>query len=154
MLEGMQHLHNFMRWLVILFALWTLIKMASGMSGNRTFTKADKRPALFLMISADIQLLLGLFLYIKKGWLKVLTGGGLDMGDKVIRFWSIEHMFGMLVGIILIHIGYSAAKKNIEDKAKFKKVFWFVFIGLLIILATIPWSFRGEVARGLFPGMS
>ncbi len=152
MATGMLHLHNFMRWLVVLFALWTILKMMGGMSGSRSFTKADKRPALFLLISADVQLLLGLYLYINKGWLKVLTGGGF-MKNAAQRFWAMEHMVGMLIGIILIHVGYSAIKKNISDQAKFKKVFWYTLIGFIIILATIPWPFRELVGRPLFPGM-
>lgn len=152
MATGMLHLHNFMRWLVVLFALWTMLKMIGGMSGGKSFTKADKRPALFLMISVDIQLILGLYLYISKGWGTVLTSGGV-MKNAAQRFWAVEHIFGMLLGIILIHVGYSAIKKNIEDKAKFKKVFWFTLIGFLVILATIPWPFRELVGRPLFPGM-
>lgn len=152
MLTGIQHLHNFLRWFIIIFALWTIIKSMSGMSGNKAFAKADKRPALFLMITADIQLLLGLILYVGKDWFKVLTSGGF-MKLPAQRFWAMEHLFGMLVGIILIHVGYSAIKKNISDGAKFKRVFWFTLIGLLVILATIPWPFREIVGRPLFPGM-
>ncbi|MCB0696323.1 MAG: hypothetical protein KDC07_03095 [Chitinophagaceae bacterium] len=152
MLTGIQHLHNFLRWFIIIFALWTIIKSMSGIVGNKQFTSADKRPALFLMITADIQLLLGLILYAGNGWFKVLTSGGF-MKLPAQRFWAMEHMFGMLVGIILIHIGYSAIKKPIEDTAKFKKVFWFTLVAFIIIMATIPWPFREAIGRGLFPGM-
>lgn len=152
MLTGIQHLHNFLRWFIIIFALWTIIKSMSGMSGNKTFSSSDKRPALLLMITADIQLLLGLILYVGKDWFKVLTSGGF-MKLPAQRFWAMEHLFGMLIGIILIHVGYSAIKKNISDGAKFKKVFWFTLIGLVIILATIPWPFREIIGRPLFPGM-
>lgn len=152
MLTGIQHLHNFLRWFILIFALWTIIKSMSGMSGGKSFTKSDKRPALFLMITADIQLLLGLILYVGKGWFDVLTSGGF-MKLTAQRFWAMEHMVGMLIGIILIHIGYSAIKKDIPDTAKFKKVFWFTLIAFIIILVTIPWPFREAVGRGLFPGM-
>ena len=150
---GIQHLHNFMRWLVILFGLWTLIKAASGMGGNKPFSSAEKRPAKFLLISVDTQFLLGLYLYVSKGWLKMLATGGVDMKNAIQRFWSLEHMLGMLIGIILIHMGANAIKKDIADQAKFKKVFWFTLIGMVLILATIPWPFKAEVGRALFPGM-
>lgn len=152
MLTGIQHLHNFLRWFVLLFALWTIIKSIGGMSGGKAFSKADKRPALLLMITADIQLLLGLILYVSNGWFKVLTGGGF-MKLPAQRFWAMEHMVGMLIGIILIHVGYSGIKKNISDGAKFKRLFWCTLIGLIVILATIPWPFREIVGRPLFPGM-
>ncbi len=152
MLDGIQHMHNFLRWLVILFAVWTLISSMGGLSGAKTFTKVHKRPALLLMIMVDLQLLLGLVLYFSKGWFKVLTSGGF-MGKDAQRFWAMEHFVGMLLGVIFIHMGYSAIKKNISDKSKFSRVFWFTLIGLLIILVTIPWPFREVVGRPLFPGM-
>ncbi len=152
MATGMLHLHNFLRWLVLLFAIWTIINSMSGMGGGKSFTAKDKRPALFLMISADIQLLLGLFLYFNKGWFNVLTSGGF-MGKTAQRFWAMEHMVGMIIGIVFIHLGYSVVKKNIDDAKKFKKLFWFTLVGLLVILATIPWPFREIVGRPLFPGM-
>ncbi len=152
MLTGIQHLHNFLRWFILLFALWTIFKTMGGLSGTRQFTKADKRPAMLLMITADIQLLLGLILYIGNGWFKVLTGGGF-MKLPAARFWAMEHMLGMLIAIILIHIGYSAAKKDIPDAAKFKKVFSYTLIALIAIFITIPWPFREIIGRPLFPGM-
>ena len=151
--NGLLHLHNFMRWVVMLFVILTLVKSMSGMGGKKAFTAGDKKVAMFMMISADIQLLLGLALYFMKGWFSVLTGGNLNMSDKYQRFWSIEHMTGMLIAIILIHIAYSAAKKNIPDAAKFKKLFWFTLVALLVILITIPWPGRELIGRPMFPGM-
>lgn len=152
--KGLLDLHNLMRWVVMLFVVLTLIKSMSGMAGKKAFTAGDKRIAMFMMISADIQLLIGLALYYLKGWFSVLTSGNLNMGDKYQRFWTIEHITGMLVGIILIHIGYSAAKKNISDTAKFKKLFWFTLIALIVIIATVPWPFREVIGRPWFPGMA
>lgn len=157
MQQGMLHLHNFLRWFILIFALWTMVKSASGMGGNKSFTKSDKRPALLLMITADIQLLLGLFLYFTGVWgiknINNMGGMGAIMKDKVSRFWGVEHITGMLVAIILIHIGYAAIKKDIPDGSKFKKVFWYTFLALVIIIATIPWPFREGIGRALFPGM-
>lgn len=150
--QGLLHLHNFMRWVVLLFVVLSLFKGLSGMNGKKVFAAGDKRIALFMMISADIQLLLGLVLYFMKGWHNTLASGT-AMSNKALRFWSVEHIAGMLIAIILIHIGYSSVKKNITDGAKFKKLFWFTFIALIIILATIPWPGRELVGRPLFPGM-
>lgn len=153
MLTGIQHLHNFLRWFVLLFALWTIVKSMGGMGGGRKFDKADKRPAMLLMITADIQLLLGLVLYAGKGWFNVLTSGGF-MKLPAQRFFAMEHALGMLIAIALIHIGYSAVKKDIPDTSKFKKLFWFTLVALVIILATIPWPFRESLGHHpLFPGM-
>ena len=153
MQQGLLHLHNFMRWVVLLFALLTIIRGMRGMGGGKAFTGSDKKTAMFLMISCDIQLLLGLALYFMKGWFTVLTSGGDVMSNKYNRFFAVEHLFGMLVAIVLIHIAYASVKKNIADQAKFKKLFWYTLIAVLIILATIPWPGRELIGRPLFPGM-
>lgn len=153
MQQGLLHLHNFLRWLVLLFAVLTLVRSMRGMGGAHAFTKSDKRMALFLMISCDIQLLLGLALYFMKGWMTVLASGADVMGNKYNRFFAVEHLTGMLIAIVLIHIGYSSVKKNIPDSSRFKKLFWFTLIALVIILATIPWPGRELIGRPLFPGM-
>lgn len=152
MQQGLLHLHNFMRWFVLLFGILVIIRSMSGMGGNKAFSAGDKRMALFLLISCDLQLLLGISLYITNGWLDVLKNG-VDMANKVNRFFAIEHMVGMLIAIVLVHIGYSSIKKNIADSAKYKKLFWYTLIAFIIIIATIPWPFRELVGRPLFPGM-
>jgi hypothetical protein len=40
-------------------------------------------------------------------------------------------------------MGYSKAKKKAEDSQKFKTTFWYYLIGLVLILVSIPWPFRG-----------
>jgi hypothetical protein len=153
MQQGLLHLHNFMRWIVLLFVVLTLVRSLSGMGGKKAFTSGDRKTALFMMISADIQLLLGFALYFMNGWMDVLAGGAEVMSNKYNRFFAVEHAAGMLLAIVLIHIGYSSAKKNIPDTSKFKKLFWFTLIALVVILATIPWPGRELVGRPLFPGM-
>lgn len=153
MATGMLHLHSLLRWFIVLFALLTLIKGISGMSSKKAFTKGDKRWSLFLMICADIQLVLGLYLYFSKGWFDVLKGGE-AMSNKVYRFYSVEHLVGMLLGIILIHMGYSAAKNTkLPDAMRFKRMFWYTLVAVIVIMATIPWPGREGVGRGLLPGM-
>lgn len=151
---GLQHTHNLLRWAVVLFGLLTLITAIRGLNGKKEFTNGDKRTALYLLISCDIQLLLGLALYFMKPWFKMLTGGGGVMQNSVARFWSVEHAIGMLVAIILVHIGYAGTKGNRPHGAKFRRLFWCTFIAMVLIAAMVPWPFRAEgIARPIFPGM-
>ncbi|GEO08441.1 hypothetical protein [Segetibacter aerophilus] len=155
MYQGLLHLHNVGRWVVIILLLTALIKAISGLSGDKPFTSGDKKVGLFLMIAAHIMLLIGLYQWFAGPWgLQNIQSKGMKaiMQDNVFRFWAVEHITGMLIAIILITIGKGSAKKNISDKAKHRRSFWFYFIALVIILATVPWPFR-EVARPLFPGM-
>lgn len=150
----MLHLHSVLRWLVLIVALWAIIKMAMGRSGSKSFTASDKRPGLFYMILMDIQLLVGAFLYVSGPWgIKNIQNQGMGniMKESVNRFFAIEHVLGMLVALILVHIGYAATKKPIADKKKFNKAFWFFLVAFLLILASIPWPFRTHLGRGWMP---
>ncbi len=145
-------LHSIMRWIVLLFALLALITGLRGLNGQRPFGPSEQRTARFFLISCDIQLLLGLALYFLRGYYRNFSGGdmGALMKDSVARFWTIEHIFGMVVAIIIVHIGYAGTKGNRTDKSKYSRLFWCTIIALLIIMATIPWPFRTPgIGRGL-----
>jgi hypothetical protein len=155
MYQGLLHLHNLGRWVVIILLVVAIFKSLTGITGNKPFTSGDKKIGLFLMITAHIMLLIGLYQWFAGPWgLHNIQANGMKvvMHNNVSRFWAVEHITGMLIAIILITIGRGSAKKNISDKAKHSRSFWFYLIAFVIILATVPWPFR-EVARPLFPGM-
>jgi hypothetical protein len=156
MYTGLLHLHNILRWVILLFLVIAIIKTSVGMTSNKPFTKGDRSVGTILMISAHIQFLIGIYQWIAGAWgLKLLQSQGMSevMKNSVYRFWAIEHLTGMLIAIILITVGRRQAKANISDHAKHKKGFWYYMVALIIILATVPWPFREGIARPLFPGM-
>ncbi|MBO9571820.1 MAG: hypothetical protein J7497_06370 [Chitinophagaceae bacterium] len=153
--QGLVHLHNLLRWVVLILLVISVIRHLGGMTGNKPFTNGDKKRNLFLMISAHIQFLVGLILWFIGPWgYKVLStmGMGAAMKDPVYRFWTVEHNTGMLIAIVLITIGRGVSKKDLPDLTKHKKSFWFFLIALIVIFVSIPWPWR-TVARPLFPGM-
>jgi len=147
------YFHSILRYFILLFAIIVVIQSLAGMMGKKKFLKTNKQGALVLLIFCDLQLLLGLSLYFLKGWATVLTSGG-AMANTYNRFWTVEHSVGMLVAIILIHVGYSATKRNMDDDRKFKRLFWCSFVALVIFVATIPWSGKQVVGRPNIPVMS
>ena len=68
------------------------------------------------------------------------------MKNSYQRFFFLEHPVGMLIAIILLHIGKAQGRKAISDRAKHKRTLIFYFLALLIILATIPWPFLAKGA--------
>lgn len=140
----MVHLHSVGRWIVLLLLLFAIFN--SLIAGNRPFIKSDNRLGLLLTIFADSMLLIGIYLYFvgPRGY-KLFQGYGsmnAVMKDSYARFYAIEHMAGMLIAIILIHIGKAQARKPIADKARHRRTMIFYFLALLIILVSIPWPFR------------
>jgi uncharacterized membrane protein len=76
------------------------------------------------------------------------------MKDPFYRFFWVEHPVGMIIAIVLITLGRGMAKKAVADEVKYKKAFIFFLLALIVILATIPWPFRGGiVGRPWLPGM-
>jgi len=140
-------LHSILRWVIIVLAIAAVL---NSMNSKKPYTAGDGKVGLFLLISAHTTLVIGLYLWLFGPWglanLRNL-GFGEVMKNAVYRFYAIEHLFGMLVAIVLITIARRAAKKNIPDATKHKRIFWLVLLALLIILATIPWPFRAGVAR-------
>lgn len=154
---GLLHLHSLLRYLIILVAIWAIIKAASGMGGGKSYTKSDQRPGLFYLIFMDLQLIVGLLLYVMGNFgikqIEAMGGMGEVMKNNVARFFVMEHTLGMILAIILVHIGYANTKKaNLSDRKKFSKSFWFFLISFIVILASIPWPFR-DLGRGWMPGM-
>lgn len=156
MYNGLVHLHNVLRWVILLLLVIAIIRHWSGMSGKKAFTSGDRKTDLFLMIAAHIQLLLGLYQWFAGPWgLKVLQSTPMSevMKNPGYRFWIVEHNIAMLIAIILITVGRGVVKKNIPDHVKHKRAFWLFLVALLLILFAIPWPGREGYGRPMFPGM-
>ena len=143
MYSMLKHAHSGLRWAVLLLLLVAIINALSKWRGGKQFADGDRKIALFTMISAHVQLILGLILYFFLS--PAVQFNENTMADKVLRFYSVEHLTIMLLAIAVITIGYSKAKKKLESAQKFRSVFVYYLIGLILILAGIPWPFR-------FPG--
>jgi hypothetical protein len=156
MQTGLVHLHNLLRWVIIILLLLSIVKSYTGWQSKKVFSPGDKKTWLFTMIAGHITLLIGLYqlLWGRYGILVTdLPAGTSAMKDKFFRFFWVEHPTGMILSIVLITLGYGMAKKPVADEIKYKKAFWFFIIALVVILATVPWPFRDIVGRPLFPGM-
>jgi hypothetical protein len=101
MTTGLLHLHNFLRWVVLIAILVAIVQLLL----KKDALKASK----ILLISAHSTLVLGLYQYFfgKIGFIFIKTMGmAAVMKDSVARFWAVEHIFSMLLAITLITIGH------------------------------------------------
>ncbi len=127
MYEGLKHAHSGLRWFVLI-ALIIAVFQAFTSNGNR-------KMALWSMILIHIQVVIGLVLYFFVSPLtRTLT---FDMKNAIQRFYGMEHFAMMIIAAILITAGNTALKKGKLGRHK-----WLFLIGLLVILAGIPWPFR------------
>lgn len=153
---GLLHLHNLLRWIILVLLLVSIYKSYAGWKGKKPFSAGDKKVWLFTMIASHITLLLGLYQW-TFGRLGLFTSGNASFADVMknpaTRFFQVEHPVSMILAIVLITLGHGMAKKNVGDSIKYKKAFTYFLLALVLMLVAVPWPFRGLVARSLFPGM-
>src|ERR1700679_2440541 len=117
-------LHSILRWVILVLSVMAIVRSYAGMTAGKSFSVADKKVGLFLMISAHTTLLVGLYLWFFGPWgiANIANlGFGEVMKDRVMRYYAVEHTTGMLIAIVLITIGRGVAKKRIPDAAKYKR---------------------------------
>ena len=145
MYEFILELHNIFRWIVLVLALIAVITAFIGGIGKREWTKRDKQIGTFYTISMDIQLLLGLILYLffSEFGLKAIRYQGMSYvmseGGRETMFFAVEHIFIMVVAVVFAHLGSILAQKAPESKGKFKRAAIFFTLSLLTLLVGIPW---------------
>lgn len=137
---AVQHTHSGLRWVVLILLVAAILKAFSKRRGGSVYPGKDSL-ALFAFISTHIQLLLGLVLYLFLS--PYVKFNGETMGDAITRFYTVEHFLGMIIAIAVITIGYIRAKKQAELNKGWKTIAVFYSIGLILILVSIPWPFRG-----------
>ena len=133
-MQALVHAHSGLRWLVLLSVLTAIIVSILNLQRSE-IQKKQKMIYLIGLIFSHTQLLIGIVLYFTSN--KVVFSSGI-MGDKIVRFFTVEHSLGMILSIILITIGYSKSKKMQSHR----KIAWFYSIALLLIIVSIPWPFR------------
>ena len=144
-------LHNIMRWVVLVLAVLALYRSISGWLQKKDWIETDRKVGVFFGISIDIQLLLGLILYlvISPWGIKAVVDQGMAyvMGNSAYRFFVVEHIFYMILAMIFAHLG-SILPKKVQDAAKkHQRAAIFFILAVVVILMGIPWG------RPLFPGL-
>ena len=129
------HAHSGLRYLVLLAAIIVIVKSVIGWLGNTPYSKFDRIIAPSFVGLMHVQLLLGLILYFISPFVTY------QMGDKVSRYWSVEHISMMIIAVIAAQVGRSISKKSSDAQVKFR--FQSIFFGIsilliLVALATMP----------------
>ncbi len=141
MYTGLKHFHSFWAYVVLLMIIIALVNALIGLTGNKTFAPKDRKLALFALIAAHTQLLIGLVLYIVSPvGANNLSDMGSAMKNAGLRLYVVEHPLTNLIAITLITIGYSRAKRMTADTGKFRIITIMYGIALVLILLRIPWN--------------
>lgn len=133
--------HSLLRWVVLLAGLLAVARACAGWTGKRPWTTADNRAGIWFTAALDLQLLAGLLLYLA---LSPLTQAAMEnvaatMQNSSLRFWSVEHPLGMVIALVLAHVGRVRIRKAITDTSRHRIAAILFGIAMVAILLSLPW---------------
>ena len=137
MYETILSVHSILAYAALGLLVLASINAIFGLTSKKLFTDKDLRLSLFTLIICHIQLLVGLILYFVSPLGSAQLG---NMKDAAMRLTSLEHPLINIIALVLITIGWSKHKKEESNNGKFKKIAIFYTIGLILLLAMIPWE--------------
>lgn len=142
MYESILSLHSYWAFATLGLIVIAILNSLSGLGGKKPFIKRDRQIALIALAFAHTQVVLGFILYFTSPLLTAAKSLGMGeiMKDAHLRKMLVEHPLTNVIAIVLITIGWSTHKKAQEDTVKFKKIFFFYLIGLMLLLSRIPYD--------------
>jgi hypothetical protein len=129
-------LHSWLRWI----AIATGVGATAASTGGGT-QPGGSRAGLFFMIAMDLQLLLGLLLYLvfSPNTAAIFRNFGAAMRNPVDRFWAVEHITMMLAAVVFAHLGRALGRRaKTPGAARTRQLICFGLATLLMIVGT-PW---------------
>lgn len=136
--------HSGWRYIVLILLVVAILQALSGWFGKKAFTEGNRKLNVFTLISAHIQFLMGIGLYV----LSPLTKG--PTSEAMFRYWKMEHIAIMIAAVVLITIGNSRSKKVADAAAKHKAVAIFFGIALILIVVSIAMMVKTNPSRTFF----
>ena len=149
-------IHSLLRWVVILAGLVAIARAIGGVTGRRAWLPGDSAATRVFTIALDVQFTIGLLLYvwlspfIRDAWADMAA----TMRNAPLRFFAVEHITGMFIGVALAHVGKIKIGKTSDAAQKHKLAAIFFGLAMVVILLSIPWpGMPGgrPLLRGLTP---
>src|SRR5712692_81551 len=135
-------LHSWIRWIALVSSVGvTLAALRAKVEGEQSI--AD-RWGLVAMMALDLQMLLGLLLYLalSPNMQEILNHFGESMKRADTRFWAVEHTSAMLLAVALAHVGRVLARKARTPAAKRTRLLACFGLATLLIILGMPWPGR------------
>lgn len=144
-------LHSITRWFVLISLLYGIYRACRGWLGKKPFSSFDNKVRHYCATIAHIQLIIGVYLYFVSPVINYFLHNFKEaVHQREIRFFGMEHNLTMLLAITFITVGSVKAKRQKNDKEKFKTIAVWYSLALVIILISIPWPFSAMASRPYF----
>ena len=133
-------IHNWVRWLVVLFGLYAVVRAYVGLFGRRVWAPADKTAGTLFSVSVDVQFLTGLVLtFLSPIVAAAMANMQAAMQSDELRRILVEHIPLMLLAVVFVHLGTLGARRAGDDRGRFRRsALWFTLTALVLLVA-IPW---------------
>jgi cell division protein FtsW (lipid II flippase) len=137
-MEILIHTHSGLRWILFVLLILSIVYAYRAKSKPHIPDKKKINIPLYTMILFTLQFVVGLILYFTSP--KVHFESGV-MGDSLLRFYTVEHILGMVIAWVLVHLGYLRSRKQ-EYARSYRTIFIYYLIAFVLVLISIPWPFR------------
>jgi hypothetical protein len=122
--------------------MFAVLALSVAALSSKKFVLIHKSLARIAMILGHIQLLFGLMLlffgdFARAAWAQ---GMGVVMKDSELRLALVEHPLTMIIGVVLLTMGFSRSKKAESNTAKNRNILIFYSIALVLMLSRIPYA--------------
>jgi hypothetical protein len=133
-------LHSWLRWAALIAGVGATMAAFNARAQTAGLGRAD-RWGLALMAALDLQMLLGLLLYLvlSPTMEAIRQNFSAAMQDRVARFWAVEHISTMLMAVILVHVGRVLARKAKTPEARRTRLLVCFGIATLAMIGATPW---------------
>jgi uncharacterized membrane protein YozB (DUF420 family) len=134
-------LHSTLAYAALGLLLLAVINAILGVTSKSLFKPKDRSISLVALIICHVQLLVGLLLYVVSDKFEQWSLLGMKiMKNSELRQLLVEHPITNILAIVLITIGWSKHKREESNNGKFKKIALFYLLGLVLLLAMIPYK--------------
>jgi hypothetical protein len=131
--------HAWVRWLILGIATFALIRAISA--AKQPWASVDQRVMTTLVALIDIQLLLGLSLWLSLSPVVAIARANMKvaMKNSALRFFVVEHSTAMILALVAAHVTSVMIRRAADDAGKRRRFAWGVVITLICLLAGMPW---------------
>lgn len=144
-------LHSLVRWMLLVFLMYSTYRAFVGYIQNRAFSRTDNAFRHWTATVSHIQLMIGVILYTQSPIVKYFwTDTKAASQNLDVTFYGLIHIIFMLSAIVVITVGSALAKRQSSSKQKFKTMLVWFSIALIIIFIAIPWAFSPLSGRPNF----
>lgn len=134
-------LHSIVAYAALGVLLLAVINAILGVTSKSLFKPKDRSISLIALIICHVQLVVGLLLYFDSPKFEQWSLLGMKiMKNSELRQLLVEHPVTNIIAIVLITIGWSKHKREESNNGKFKKIALFYLLGLVLLLAMIPYK--------------